>query len=192
MWSKLLDLIPGVGQIKLSMTTVLYLLAGLAVAGLIGYGLYEAHEIKALEEDAGKATQQIKDLGAANKELAGQLKLAQASAKINTDVTTADVQDKQAAQTSSANIATTAQQQITTIVKKYQPQGPTQVLPPVQAKQEADEISGVRLDSMWKTYCQSMPDDTKGCVMVIPSGPKATTLPKAPNSHPAAQVGPTA
>lgn len=192
MWSKLVDLIPGLGQIKLSVTGVLYLLAGLAVAGLIGYGVYEAHEIKTLESDAGRATQQISDLKSANDALTSQLKLAQASAKINTDVTAADVKDKQAAQTSSTAIATDAKTQIQTVVKKYQPQGPTQALPPAQAKQEADEISGIRLDSMWKTYCQTVPNETQGCVMVLPSGPSATTLPKPANNHPAAQVGPTA
>jgi hypothetical protein len=186
--SKILDLL-GLGQIKLSVTTVVCIVAALAFAGVVGYGVYEAKQIKTLETAAGKASQQITDLTNTNKDLSTQLKLAQQSAKINTDVSTADVQAKQQAQSSSTAIATNAQKQITTIVKKYQPQGPAQVLTPVQAKAERDEISTVRLNSAWQTYCQAVPKESKGCVLVMPETPLQAPV---DNNHPPAQVGPSA
>jgi hypothetical protein len=39
-------------EIKLSATTVAYLVVGLIIAAAVGYGLYEAHEIKTLEQAA--------------------------------------------------------------------------------------------------------------------------------------------
>lgn len=162
--SKILDLL-GLGQIKLSVTAVLYILAGLAVAGLIGYGVYEAHEIKTLEDAAGKATQQISDLQKANAELSGQIKAQQDSAKVNDQVTVTDATQKQNAVTTTNTIASTAQNQINSIVQKYQPQGPSQVIPAAQQQAESHEIDTVQIDAMWATYCQAASAD-KACVQV--------------------------
>lgn len=186
--SKIFDLL-GLGQLKLSVTTVVWIVAALAFAGVVGYGVYEAKQIKSLETAAGKATQQISDLTEANKALKSQIQLSQDSAKITNDVTAADAQQKQQAQTSSAAIASDTQAKITTIIQKYQPQGKTQVIAPAQAKAESDEISEARLDGMWKTYCKTVPVDTQGCVMVLPP---AQSFKAVPNSHPSAQVGPSA
>lgn len=189
--SKILDLIPGLGQLKLSATTVVYIVIGLAIAALIGFGLYEAHEIKTMEQAAGLATQKISDLNSANEDLTKQVKLAKQSSQINDSVAGDAVAQKQAAQTSSAAIATNAQTQISTIVKKYQPQGPSQAIPASEAKAESDEISGVQVNSMWKTYCQTVPAGTTGCVMILPA-PTPVKNPAPDNNTPAAQAGPSA
>lgn len=185
MWSKLVDLVPGLGQIKLSVTTVLYLLAALAVAGLIGYVVYEAHEIKALETDAGKATQQISDLKQANTDLQKQLDASKQSGQVNNTVTTNDVQQKQDATTATNAIATKTDTAVTTIIQKYQPQ-PGKVITPAQQVQESHDLDEANIDGAWQTFCAAAPNE-KACAQV-----PAKAAPAKAASTPTAQVGPMA
>lgn len=186
MWSKLVDLVPGLGQIKLSVTTVLYILAALVLASLIGFGVYEAHEIKALETAAGQQKQQISDLQQANTELQKQLQASQQSAQVNNTVTTNDVTQKQDATTATNAIATKTDSAVTTVIQKYQPQGPSQVITPAQQQQESRDIDEANIDGAWQTFCAAAPNE-KACAQVPAKAPPAPAV-----STPAAQVGPVA
>jgi hypothetical protein len=186
---KLLDLIPGLAQIKLSATTVIWILVGLSIVGLAGGAAWEFHEIKGLEQASGADKIQISDLQAANTKLSWQLQLQQNSGAITNTVTNADVTQKQAATTSTSTITTNANNAVAAIVQKYQPQGPAQVLPASAATAEQKEIDNVDINSMWQTYCMAVPTNQQ-CAQVLP---KTTAAPAAPaSSTPAAQVGPIA
>ncbi len=187
---KILDLIPGLGQIKLSATTVFYLVIALVLMSLAGYGWYEAHEIKTMETAAGQAKQQITDLTNTNKTLAGQLKAQLASGAVNDTVTTTDVNQKNVVQTNTDAVVTAEQKQVNAVVQKYQPQGPAQTIPAAQAQAESEQIATTQINAMWQSYCQALPASTTGCAAV----PTNTSQPAAPaaSSAPDAQVGPVA
>jgi predicted lactoylglutathione lyase len=184
--SKLLDFIPGLGQIKLSATTVMWIVAFLAFGAVAGTAYVEYKHIATLEADAGKATQQIKDLGNANKALQGQIDLLQKSGKINNTVTNGDVQQKQDATTTTNAISTNTNAAVNTIIQKYQPQGPSQVITPAQQTQESRDLDEANIDGAWQTFCASIPSD-KACAQVSAKAAPATAA-----SATDATVGPVA
>jgi hypothetical protein len=156
--SDLTDLIPGVSEIKLSASTVIYIVVGLAIAALIGFGIWEAHEVKTLDTQ----------LDAANKTLSNTIVGLQKSGQVNDVVSNTDVTQKQDAAASSTAITTNAQQQVQQVIQKYQPQGPAQVLPASTAAAEQTAVSTIQLGSAWQTYCLAAPKDTQ-CAEVTPS-----------------------
>lgn len=166
--SDLTDLIPGVSEIKLSASTVVYIIVGLAIAALIGFGVWEAHEVKTLDTQMGTLTQQNKDLDTANKTLSNTILGLQKSGQVNDVVSNTDVTQKQDAAASSTAITTNAQSQVQQVIQKYQPQGPAQVLPASQAQAESTAISTIQLGSAWQTYCLAAPKDTQ-CAEVTPT-----------------------
>jgi cell division protein FtsB len=184
---KLLDLIPGLGQIKMTATTVVYLVIGLAVAALIGFGFWEAHEVKLLNQQMGTLNQKNSDLDAANKNLSGQVLGLQQSGKVNDAVSNTDVIQKQDAAASSTAITATAATQVQQVIHKYQPKGTGQVLPASTAAAESNEISTIQLSSAWQSFCLAAPAST-GCAEVVPAASTVTLKP----SKAKAQVSPVA
>jgi cytoskeletal protein RodZ len=186
MWSKLVDLVPGLGQIKLSVTTVIGIAIAVFIAGLIAMLAWQDHQIKSLNTAAGQATQQISDLKQTNADLQKQLDAQQKSGKVNDTVTTQDVQQKQDATTATNAIATKTDSTVTTIIKKYQPQGPTQVITPAQQTQMSHDLDEANIDGAWQTFCAAAPNE-KACAQV-----PAKAAPAKAASVPTAQVGPMA
>lgn len=184
--SKLLDFIPGLGQIKLSATTVMWIVAFLAFGAVAGTAYVEYKHIATLETAAGQDTQKITDLGNANKALQGQIDLLQKSGQINNTVTGADVQQKQDATTATNTISTNTNAAVNTVIQKYQPQGPSQVIPPAQQTQESKDLDEVNIDGAWQTFCASVPND-KACAQV-----PAKAAPANAASSTDATVGPVA
>lgn len=184
---KLLDLIPGLGQIKLSATTVLWIVVALGFLGVGGYAYYEAKHIATLEQTVGSDAGTITQLQNTNKDLQGQLDLEKKSGQINDVVSGQDVQQKQNATTTTNTIATNTNTAVNTIVQKYQPQGPSQVITPAQQVQESHDLDEANIDGAWQTFCAAAPNE-KACAQV----PAKAAAPATAASTPAAQVGPIA
>jgi hypothetical protein len=190
MFDFLENLIPGISQIKLSVTAVLWILGALILAAIIGFGVYEAHEVKTLEQQAGQAAATIKGLQTTNQQQQQQINALKSSGQVNNVVSTNDVNQKNAAQTNTNQIVTNEQQQESAIVQQYQPQGPSQVIPASDAQAEENDLNTTQINAMWQSYCQAVPASTTGCAGITTN----TTSPAAPvaASAPSAQVGPIA
>ena len=183
--SKLLNFIPGVASIKLSATTVIWIVAFLAFGAVAGTAYVEYKHIASLETAAGKATQQITDLTNTNNALDAQNKLLQKSGQINNTVSGTDVQQKQDATTTTNTISTNTNAAVNTIIQKYQPQGPSQVITPAQQTQESRDLDEVNIDGAWQTFCASIPSD-QACAQVPAKAPPATATPADATAGPVA------
>jgi hypothetical protein len=186
MWSKLVDLIPGLGQIKLSMTAVIWIVAALAFAGLGTAAYLEYKHIASLEQTVGSDATQIQGLKDANDKLQKQNDLLQKSGQINNTVSSTDVQQKQDATNATNAIATSTDNTVNTIIKKYQPQGPSQVITPAQQTQESRDLDEANIDGAWQTFCAAVPTE-KACAQV-----PAKAAPAKAASSTDAVVGPVA
>ncbi|WP_144106748.1 hypothetical protein [Paraburkholderia sp. BCC1886] len=149
--------------IKEYATLIIGTLVVAAILGLGGYGLYEAHQVKSLISQAGKATQQITDLTNSNKNLTAQIKTLQQSGKVNDQVAAADTTQKATANTTQVAVNASTQTQIIAVKKHYQPQGTTQVLSTQDQQAEETAISTIQIDAAWQTYCNNTPAGTAGC-----------------------------
>jgi hypothetical protein len=152
-------------QVKEYATAIIGTIIAVVVAGLIAFGVYEAHKVKSLTEAAGASKQQIQDLTSANTNLKSQLDLAQKSGQVNDQVVTDDVQAKAASAASQAAITTKTDAQIAVVKKKYEPVA-GQPISGSAAKAESSEISRIRVNSLWDTYCNNVPASTTGCAAV--------------------------
>jgi cytoskeletal protein RodZ len=152
-------------QVKEYATAIIGTVVVVVVAGLIAFGVWEAHKVKTLTEAAGESTQQIKDLKSANDNLKSQLDLAQKSGQVNDQVVTDDVQAKAASAASQAVVTAKTEAQIAVVKKKYEPVA-GQAISASAAKAESSEISRIRVNSLWDTYCNNVPASTTGCAAV--------------------------
>jgi Sec-independent protein translocase protein TatA len=152
-------------QVKEYATAIFGTVIVVVVAALIAFGVYEAHKVKSLTEAAGKSTQQIQDLTSANKNLKNELDLAKKSGQINDQVVTDDVQAKAATAASQAIITAKTDAQIAVVKKKYEPAA-GQPISASAAKAETNEISRIRVNSLWDTYCNNVSASTTGCAAV--------------------------
>jgi glyoxylate utilization-related uncharacterized protein len=156
-------------QVKEYATAIIGTAIAVVVAGLIAFGVYEAHQVKSLTEAAGKSTQQIKDLTSANDNLKGQLDVAKKSEKVNDQVVTDDVQAKAATAASQVAVDVKADAQIAVVKKKYEPVA-GQPVSASAAQAESNAISRIRVNSLWDTYCNNVPASTTGCA-AVPTSP---------------------
>jgi hypothetical protein len=152
-------------QVKQYATAIVATVVAVIVAGLLAFGLYEAHQVKALDKAAGADAVKISDLQQANKDLSGKLEQAKASAHVNDTVVTGDVQGKSDIAASQAAVTSSTQTQIAFVKKKYQPD-PAQPISASAAHAEESEISRIQVNGLWDTYCNSVPASTAGCVAV--------------------------